>query len=191
MPDFVVVQSQGNKLVAIQGPNANGTFTATDPTAANAAAAIQQAQSGKYSAFGVLGAAQASLTTQTAIPNGELKFTANFPGPAGNNIRVRYVVAGNNTPLTVAVTGNDITVNVATSAGGVGTSTAIQIRDAINASTTAAALVSAALAPNNDGTGVIVAAAAFAYTNLQGGSNGAATETVTVAPAAQNTPTTL
>lgn len=192
MPDFVVIQVNGTTLVAVQGPNTNHTFTAVDGSAANSAAAIQQGVSGKYASFPLLGAIQASLITQTTITNGDLQFTANYPGPNGNNIRIRYVVAGANTPLTVAVAGNDITVNVATNGASAGTSTALQIRDAVNASTPAAALVNASLAPNNDGTGVIVAAAAFAYTNLSGGANGAAVvEQVVVAPATTNNPTTL
>lgn len=192
MPDFVVVQVPGTRLVAVQGPNANGTFTAVDGSGANSQAAIGLGVSGKYAAFPVLGAIQASLTTQTAIANGDLKFTANYPGPNGNIIRVRYVVAGASTPLSVSVSGNDITVNGQTNGSSVGISTATQIRDAVNASTPAAALVNAALAPNNDGTGVIVAAAAFAFTNLVSGANGAAVvESITVAPATTNLPTTL
>lgn len=192
MPDFIVVYQQGAQLVAQQGPNANHTFTASTGSGANSAAAILSGQSGKYAALPLLGGIQASLTTQTGITNGDLTFTSNVASPAGNNIRVRYIVAGASTPLTVTVAGNDITVNVATNASSVGTSTATQIRDAVNASTAAAALLSAALAPNNDGTGVIVAAAAFAFTNLSGGSTGAAVvENIVVAPATTNTVTTL
>ena len=118
----------------------------------------------------------AALTTALAGANNDLTYTADTPGTVGNDIRIRYLVAGNNTPLSVAVAGNDITVNVATSAGGAATSTAAQVRDAINAHAGASALVTAANAAANDGTGVV---AALAYTNLAGGVDDV---TVTVLP---------
>jgi len=49
--------------------------------------------------------------------NAKLTFTADAPGTAGNDIRVRYVVAGQSTPLSVTVSVKDITVNIATDAG--------------------------------------------------------------------------
>lgn len=113
----------------------------------------------------------ATLTTALAGVQNDLTFTsraARHQQESGNAVRVRYVVAGASTPLTVAVAGNDITVNVATSSGSVATSTAAQVRDAVNASVPASALVTAALATGNDGTGVV---AALAYTNLTGGSD--------------------
>lgn len=110
--------------------------------------------------------AQASLTTACAGADNDLVYTADLPGTAGNSIRVRYVVAGASTPLTIAVAGNDITVNVATNGGSAATSTAAQVKAAIDGSAPASALVSCALAPGNSGTGVV---AAFAYTNLTGG----------------------
>jgi hypothetical protein len=124
---------------------------------------------GRWSAVGVSNIA--SLTTALAGNNNDLTFTSKAVKSAytsGNTVRVRYVVAGNNTALSVAVAGNDITVNVATDGGGAATSTAAQVRDAINASGPAAALVTAANAAGNDGTGVVVA---LAYTNLSGGSD--------------------
>lgn len=108
----------------------------------------------------------AALTTALAGANNDLKFTADTGGAGGNSVRVRYVVAGNGTVLSVAVAGNDITVNVATNGGGAATSTAAQVRDAVNAHGAAGALVTAANATGNDGSGVV---AALAYTNLSGG----------------------
>lgn len=110
----------------------------------------------------------ASLTTALAGNNNDLTFTADNAGVAGNDISVRYVVAGNSTPLSVSVAGNAITVNVATDAGGLPTSTATQAKNAIDANTSAAALVNVANAPGNDGTGVV---AAMAATNLSGGTS--------------------
>ena len=111
--------------------------------------------------------ANASLTTALSGTNNDLTYTAVKYGPAGNNIRVRYVVAGASTPLSVAVSGNDITVNVATNGSSAATSTAAQVRDAVNANVDAGRLVRAENATGNDGTGVV---AALAYTALSGGS---------------------
>lgn len=98
-----------------------------------------------------------------------VRYTAKTKGTGGNSIRVAHVnpnVA--NTPLSVAVSGNDITVTLANGAtAGTITSTAAQVRDAVNAHAAAAALVSASLV--GDGTGTAVAQA---ITALLGGSNG-------------------
>lgn len=124
---------------------------------------------GKWGAGGTK--ASATLTTALAGANDDLTYTAKAGPPdyaAGNSVRVRYVVAGASTPLTVSVAGNDITVNVATTAGSVASSTALQVRDAVNASVPASALVTAALATGNDGSGVV---SALAFTTLAGGKN--------------------
>ncbi len=115
--------------------------------------------------------AAAALTTSCAGSNNDLVYTAVAAGPEGNSIRVRYVVSGTNTPLSITVDGLDITVNVATDGGGAATSTAAQIAAAIAADPYAGPLVTAQIAASNDGTGVV---AAFAYTNLSGGSLGVA-----------------
>lgn len=103
------------------------------------------------------------LTTALAGTNNDLLFNQRSvamgdPTP----VTIAYVVAGNNTPLTVAVVGRAITVNVATDGGGAATSTAAQVRDAINSNTAAAGLVFASNAAGNDGTGVVTALAATA-----------------------------
>lgn len=105
---------------------------------------------------------RATLTTALAGANNDLTFIARTPGTGGNAITVAYAVAGNNTPLSVTVAGNAITVNVATSGVGAATSTAVDVRKAINFSTTAGPKVWAQLAPANDGTGVVTALAATA-----------------------------
>jgi hypothetical protein len=69
-------------------------------------------------------------------------------------------------PVSLQVQGTDITVNVATNGGGAATSTASQILAAIEASPDASALVTVALAPGSDGSGVVTA---MAQTNLSGG----------------------
>lgn len=110
----------------------------------------------------------ATLTTACAGTNNDLVYSAKNRGTGGNSITVAYVVAGNNTPLTVSVSTNAITVNVATNGGGTATSTAAQVKAAIEASTPAAALVSVANNTGNDGTGVV---AAFTAAALAGGTD--------------------
>lgn len=124
--------------------------------------------SGRWGAFGAKVAA--TLTTALTGNNNDLKYThvaspANYI--AGNSVRVRYVdPAGNDAALGVVVAGSDITVNLATGGAGAITSTAAQVKTAIEASTPASALVTVANATGNDGTGVVTA---LAYTALTGG----------------------
>lgn len=116
-----------------------------------------------------LAGAFASLTTALTGTNNDLVFTAKEIGNDGNLINITYVVAGNNTPLSIAVVGNAITVNVATGAGGAATSTAAQIRTAVNASAAAMLLLKPVeLAASNTGAGVVTA---MATTYLSGGVN--------------------
>lgn len=112
--------------------------------------------------------AQGTLTTALAGANNDLVFTSKVVGVLGNTTRVRIVVSGTSTPLSVSVAGADITVNSATDGGGLATSTASQVKAALDASAPASALISTALAPGNDGTGVV---AALGFTNLTGGAD--------------------
>lgn len=129
---------------------------------------------GSWGAFGTK--AKATLTTALTGTNNDLTYTAKAGGneadnadyAAGNAVTVAYVVAGTGTALSVDVTASAITVNVATDGGGAATSTAAQVRDAVNGDTEAAALVTAENATGNDGTGVVTALAA---TPLAGGQN--------------------
>lgn len=108
----------------------------------------------------------ATLTTALAGANNDLSYTAKTAGASA--ITVRYVVAGASTPLTVSVSGSDITVNVATNGSSAATSTATQVKTAIDGNGPASALVSVANAAGNDGTGVV---AAMGATALTGGVN--------------------
>ena len=101
----------------------------------------------------------ASLTTALAGANSNLRFQARSGGVDGNDITVTYVVSGNNTPLTVAVSDTDITVNVATDGSGAATSTADDVKNAVNASPAAAGLVTATRKSGDDGSGVVTALA--------------------------------
>lgn len=116
----------------------------------------------------LIGGVGASLTTNLAGANNDLVFTAGQAGTGGNAVTIAYVNPGTaNAALGVTVAGNAITVNLATTAvAGTIASTAAQVKAAVNAHSAASALVTAALADNNDGTGVVTALTA---TNLAGG----------------------
>jgi hypothetical protein len=178
MPDFAVIyfndQSQAYEFV--KGPNTNQTFTAVDGTEANSFACLAKNANGKFVSFNVSGPNKASFVTFFGVTNSNLKFTADTAGVAGNNIRVRYVVAGNNTALSIAVASNDITVNLATNGSGIPTSTASQIKTALDGNGPASALIDTAFATGEDGTGV--PDSAFTYRNLEFGSSGAAIATI-------------
>jgi len=79
---------------------------------------------------------------------------------------IECVVAGNNTPLSVVVTVAAIVINSATGVAGAATSIASDIRDALEASADAMALIKVKIAPGQDGSGIF---GALAHTHLSGG----------------------
>lgn len=117
-------------------------------------------------AWGDADAAAASLTIGTGSSG--VTYTAQQTGTASNSVRVAHIAPSTaNAALSVTVSSNDITVNLATGAtAGTVTSTAAQVRDAVNASATASVLVAASLP--GDGTGIAVAAAMAALTGGSG-----------------------
>ena len=126
-------------------------------------------------------AVKAVLTTALAGVNNDLTFLAATAGVAGNGITVALTdPSGNDQELGVVVTGSAIVVNLATDEDGAITSTAREVRDAVNTDSEAAALVAASLAPGNDGSGVVTELAAA---NLAGGADatgtGASTHVIT------------
>lgn len=197
------VSVSGNDITVNVATNGSGVATSTasqvkaavdgsGPATALVSTALSGLGTGIVNAFGFVnltdGSLQATKTLDLTAANADLLFTANAQGTTGNNIRVAIVVAGNNTALTISVSGNDITINSATNGGGTATTTAAQAIAAVNSSATASALVIAATAPGNDGTGVINA---VGLTYLTGGQyGGAVATTTTVAYGASSTPTT-
>lgn len=111
--------------------------------------------------------AKAKLSTGVVASDNAILYTAKEAGTAGNSIRVRHVdPGGTSATLSVSVSDTDITVNLGRS-GGALSSDADAVVDAVNASTPAAALVSASSAVgDSNGDGIV---AAVAYTNLAGG----------------------
>jgi hypothetical protein len=112
---------------------------------------------------------KAALTTSLTGTNNDLIIRAQRGGVAGNSITIELVdPTTNNTPLSVAVVSNAITVTLATDGASIITSTAAQVRDALNQSFASYALVYAVLSSGNDGTGLVTA---LASTPLVGGSD--------------------
>jgi len=97
------------------------------------------------------------LKTALSGSNNDLVFMARVAGSTPT-VRIAYVdPSANNAALGIVVSGQDITVNLATGVAGAITTTAAQIKAAIEANAEANALVAVALAPSNDGTGVVTA----------------------------------
>lgn len=119
-----------------------------------------------------LSGSQATLSRNPAGDDNALTFTAVKYGAEGNRISIAYVdPAANSQSLAVSVDGYAITVSLATNGGGTITSTAAQVKAAIEASAPAAALVTCTIntadsGSADDGTGVVTALAAA---NMTGG----------------------
>lgn len=111
---------------------------------------------GAHDLFAQINSHEFFITALTGA-NNDLAFIARATGTTPT-VRITYVdPAANNAALGVVVASQDITVNLATGSGGAITSTAAQVKAAIEDSTAASALVVVALAPSNDGTGVVTA----------------------------------
>lgn len=131
----------------------------------NSRASSKRSIPGRWGGFGAK--TRASRTTALAGANNDLTFTATFEqrGVVGNAITITYVdPPGNNVALSVAVAGTAITVTLATDGVSAVTSTAAQVRDAVNAHAGASALVTAANAGTDNGTGVVTAVGPLALT---------------------------
>ena len=113
--------------------------------------------------------AKATLSTDLAGNDNDLKFTAKLKGHFGNTIKVAYVDPdAANAKLAVTVSGTTIAVSLATDANKAITSTAANVKAAIEAVPAAAALVTVANVAANSGAGVVAAMAATALANGAG-----------------------
>lgn len=127
----------------------------------------------------VTAVAASANVNPTGDDNG-LTFTAKTYGASGNSINIRYNdPAANDASLTVAVAGPAITVSLATGEAGAITSTAAEVKAAIDASAAASALVSVAVMTSDsgtgdDGSGVVTAMAATSLASGVGTGIGAA-----------------
>lgn len=106
----------------------------------------------------------AGASTALTGNNNDLDFTAKEAGV--NDITVTYVDPGGTTAaLSVSVSSHAITVNLARAASAI-SSTAAQVKAAIDAHAGASALVSVANHAGNDGTGLVTAMSALPLTTL-------------------------
>lgn len=112
------------------------------------------------------GKVAAALATGSAGANTGITWTAVRAGTAGNSITVALVDPGTTSSLSVAVSGKAITVTLAYS-GGI-TSTAAQVKTAIESSIAASALVTPTLTSGNSGAGIVSAVAATALSGGRG-----------------------
>lgn len=112
---------------------------------------------------------KATLSTDLVGDNNDLKFTSKLKGHFGNTIKVAYVDPdAANAKLAVTVSGTTIAVSLATDATKAITSTASDVKAAIEAVPAAAALVTVANVAANTGAGVVTAMAATALANGAG-----------------------
>lgn len=110
---------------------------------------------------------KATVTVDMTNANADLTYTAKAYGTDGNSITVTHVdPSGNNKVLAVTVSGKDITVSLATDGSGNITSTANEVKAAVDAHAEASALVAVTV----EGTGAGVTNAE-AKATLTGGVN--------------------
>jgi phage tail sheath protein FI len=127
----------------------------------------------RSSVLGIVGTGNSDETpasVEIGSGNAKLEFTAKADlGASGNDITIVAVNPGTNgAALSVAVTGKAITISLATNGSAAATSTASQVLEAVNALSSASALVVAALASGSTGATTY---ATHAATSLAGGVN--------------------
>ncbi|RYD38763.1 MAG: hypothetical protein EOP87_00925 [Verrucomicrobiaceae bacterium] len=157
----------GAVLAAAEGGGAPAAPSPVLPAAGGGGAPA--APGSVLAAAGAEALVAATLITTFGSPNSNLKLTANAAGVGGNEITFEAVTSGPN--LTLAITVTDIAIHVRMASNGfaVPTTTANQLKAALEASAPAMALVSVALAPGNSGAGVCTT---MEETPLEGGTGG-------------------
>lgn len=158
----------GNAITVTLGTDGAGAVEAADNTVDLVAAAINGIGGGTVTATysgnttGITAAAAQNLTGGVSAAAGSVKFTDARPEGTAGNISVIFAdPAANNAALSVGIVGNVITVNLATDGSGAITSTAANIVSAIQADTTASALVNV----KQETAGVVGAAASANLTS--------------------------
>lgn len=116
------------------------------------------------------GAESATLTTSLTGTNNDLVFTSVNKTDSANDITITYTdTYTNNQSLSVSVSGSAINVSLATNSTGAIITTAAQVKAAVEANSSASALVTVAYANGNDGSGIVTKMSA---THLTGGTTG-------------------
>ncbi|MFA7164614.1 MAG: hypothetical protein WC124_02040 [Desulfoplanes sp.] len=128
------------------------------------------AYSASGSADGFYTTVNASLTTSNGS-NKDLTFTSKVigDGPSHDGVStasIECVVSGSGTSLSIDVTGSDITINSATDGAGDASSTARDVRDALQADEAAMALIGVKIAAGQDGSGIF---GELSHTHMSGG----------------------
>ena len=122
-------------------------------------------------------AVASSLTTEIAVLNANLVFTAKVAGEIGDEISIEYVDPGDvDQEIAVVVTGKAIAISLATNGLGAITSTAVDVTAAIVASEDASALVTVTNSGEDTGEGVVTALEAANLANGADGTVGLANE---------------
>lgn len=122
------------------------------------------------------GAESATLTTNLTGTNNNLVFTSVAKNESANAISIKYTDPyANNQALSVSVSAKAINITLATNSSGAITTTAAQLKAAIEANSPASALITVAHATGSDGSGVVTA---MAQTNLSGGTVGLYSDTM-------------
>jgi hypothetical protein len=111
---------------------ATGTYQQSGPSSPQQARKVDAAIGGQVKGFGDVPA---------SLVNNGLRVQARASG--ASSVTVAFTADGANTALSVTVATNAITVHLATNAANAPTSTAAEVRNAINTTTAASALVSA------------------------------------------------
>jgi len=114
------------------------------------------------------GGKRALIKIDMTNENADLTYIARETGESGNSISVTHSdPSGNNQPLQVSIDGTDITISMATDSEGTITSTAAEVKAAVDAHSEASALVTVKI--EGDGSGVVNI---VVKTMLSGGING-------------------
>lgn len=152
-PLFLMYVERWSRTQRIAGVYTARSVDAVDAFGGYAAAALQTDH--------------ATLTTSLTGADNDLTFTAAKAGADKNDINIAYRNLGVSVPLEVQVPRiNSIEVYPQTDGAGAITSTAVDVRDAVNAHPDASQLVKAEVASGNTGNGVV---AAMTAQNLAGG----------------------
>lgn len=159
MATEIIESDQATLTTALTGSNNDLTFTAVEAGESGDQISVTYVVSGTNTA---LDAGVTDPFAGTAVVQAQVSDYFTKRG----GFRWNAVPTGAKVPVTVSVSGGDIVVTVATDGGGSATSTAAQVKTALEANTDVTKLVSIANAPGSDGTGVVTA---MAKTNLSGG----------------------
>lgn len=151
-----LVSGRASLETALAGSNNDLVFTARDEGGQGDEITIEYVVAGTDTPLSV--GTNQPLQGEATV-RGELDDVGSGPG--------WWIAAGaRRKPVTVTVQGTQVTAHIATNSAGAPTSTASQVKAALEADAEVAKLITVALAPGNSGAGVVTA---MAKTNLAGG----------------------